>query len=184
MSRKLVTIATFDQPPKAQLARNALEEAGIPVVVNDETLVAMDWLLANAVGGVKVQVWEEDADRAVAVLESKLGGAGRDRPDHLPDDEPDDRHDGPDRPAPVATHDEQEPPPAPGSREDYARRLVFTSILGLVIPFVAFYALYLFFNAMFGEGELSSRGRSNLSFGGLMTVAGLVWVAVFFGVIL
>jgi hypothetical protein len=68
MSKRLVTIATFDQAAQARLAQNALEAKGIKAMVSDENLVAMDWLLANAVGGVKVQVWEEDADSAVVVL--------------------------------------------------------------------------------------------------------------------
>src|SRR5262245_49182373 len=62
VGKRLVTIATFDQPAQARLAKNALDEAGIQSMVSDENLVAMDWLLSNAVGGVKVQVWEEDAD--------------------------------------------------------------------------------------------------------------------------
>jgi hypothetical protein len=63
MARRLVTIATFDQPAQARLAENALKEAGIASTVSDENLVAMDWLLSNAVGGAKVQVWEEDAEK-------------------------------------------------------------------------------------------------------------------------
>ena len=83
MARKLVTIATFDQPAQARLAQNALEAAGVQTAVNDESLVAMDWLLSNAVGGVKVQVWEEDADRAVGEIADHgvgglwLGASGR-----------------------------------------------------------------------------------------------------------
>ena len=57
MSDRLVTIATFDEPVKARIAANVLNEAGIRVAVNDETLVAMDWLLSNAVGGVKDLRW-------------------------------------------------------------------------------------------------------------------------------
>src|SRR5262245_35595910 len=76
MGRRLVTIATFDQPAQARLAKNALDEEGIQNAISDENLVAMDWLLSNAVGGVKVQVWEEDAERAVAVLERRFGEHG------------------------------------------------------------------------------------------------------------
>ena len=76
MAGRLVTIATFDQAAQARLAENALKEAGIQAAVSDETLVAMDWLLSGAVGGVKVQVWEEDAERAVAVLENQFGANG------------------------------------------------------------------------------------------------------------
>lgn len=73
MDRRMTTIASFDLAPQAQLAKNALDAAGIPAVVADSEIVAMDWLISNAVGGVKVQVWEEDAERAAAVLAEALG---------------------------------------------------------------------------------------------------------------
>jgi hypothetical protein len=66
-------VASFDIPAKAELARNALTVAGIQAVIADSEIVAMDWLISNAVGGVKVQVWEEDAERAAAVLAEQLG---------------------------------------------------------------------------------------------------------------
>ena len=72
----MVTIATFDQAAQARLAQNVLQAAEIQAAVSDESLVAMDWLLSNAVGGVKVQVWEEDEDRAVATLEREFGQDG------------------------------------------------------------------------------------------------------------
>jgi hypothetical protein len=73
VSRRLTTVASFDLAAKAELARNALTAASIPAVIADGEIVAMDWLISNAVGGVKVQVWEEDAERAAAVLDEKLG---------------------------------------------------------------------------------------------------------------
>lgn len=76
MAGKLVTIATFDQAAQAWVAENVLKDAGIKAAVSDETLVAMDWLMSGVVGGVKVQVLEEDADRAVAVLENQFGENG------------------------------------------------------------------------------------------------------------
>lgn len=72
----MVTVTTFDQAAQARIAENVLKEAGVPVVVADETIVAMDWLLSNAVGGIKVQVWEEDAERAVTALEREFGENG------------------------------------------------------------------------------------------------------------
>ncbi len=73
MAGKLVTIATFDLAGQAHIAKNALEAVGIKSVLADEQTVAMDWLLSNAIGGIKVQVLEEDAERAVAALEESLG---------------------------------------------------------------------------------------------------------------
>jgi hypothetical protein len=202
MAQRLVTIATFDQPAKARLAQNALHAEGVRAEVNDESLVAMDWLLSNAVGGVKVQVREEDAERAVAVLErafgangEQLGPAARPDPHELaaeaeaaerePEDEPE-----PDQPTDPGPDSHE--PPAPGSREDYARRMVFAAMLGLLFAplgiytgrvalsfaLISFYALYLLLNAAFGEGELSGRGWFNLVLGGLMTLAGLAWFLI------
>jgi hypothetical protein len=73
MAGELTTVATFHQAAQAELARNVLAEAGIQAVVADAEIVAMDWLLANAVGGIKVQVRAEDAERAAAVLDGALG---------------------------------------------------------------------------------------------------------------
>ena len=65
---EFVTVAAFNELPKAEIARNILEEAGIKTYLSDSELVAMDWLIANAVGGVKVQVASGDAERAHEVL--------------------------------------------------------------------------------------------------------------------
>ena len=172
----MVTIATFDQAAKARLAENVLKEAGIPVAVTDETVVAMDWLLSNAVGGIKVQVWEEDAERAVAALESELGENGEklgavDAAELAAEAEAEEREDETESPRPA----EPDGPPTPaGDREEAARRLFFVGWLGIVIPPVAFYALYLFLNAAFGEGKLSPRGRLNLGLGGVVMLCGLI----------
>ena len=64
----LVTVATFTTPLEAELARGRLEEEGVEAHVADGELVTADWTMSNAVGGVKVRVSTEDADRARAVL--------------------------------------------------------------------------------------------------------------------
>jgi hypothetical protein len=58
------TIATFSKPEEAHLFRTRLEAAGIPAYVQDEHLIQMDWLYSNAVGGVRVQIADEDLDAA------------------------------------------------------------------------------------------------------------------------
>ena len=194
MTDRRVTIATFDQAAQARLAENVLKEAGIPVSVSDETVVAMEWLLSNAVGGVKVQVWEEDEDRAVATLEREFGQDGSglgpvaiDEAEFAAEAETAEGDDDEERIAavePPGKVDDSVEAPEPESREDYARRLVFTAILGLLVPFVAFYAMYLLLNAAMGEGELSSRGRLDLYLGAAMTLTGLLWMAAVVGVFL
>jgi hypothetical protein len=58
------TISTFSKPEEAHLFRTRLEAAGIPAFVQDEHLVQMDWLYSNAIGGVRVQIADNDLDAA------------------------------------------------------------------------------------------------------------------------
>jgi len=67
-SGRWVTVATFSVPQQAHLARLRLESEEIDCFLIDENLVATDWLLANAVGGIKVQVHEDDVAAARTIL--------------------------------------------------------------------------------------------------------------------
>jgi hypothetical protein len=63
-----VTVASFWNAEQAHLARLQVETDDIPCVLDNEHLVSMNWLWANAVGGVRLRVPEEDAARARRVL--------------------------------------------------------------------------------------------------------------------
>lgn len=76
--RAWVTAATYWQPMDAQMARIRLESEGIACMLLDENLVAMQWLYANAVGGIKLQVPAGELTRARKAL------AGDDQADVLP----------------------------------------------------------------------------------------------------
>ena len=67
---EVVTIATFRFVAEADLVRAAIEQAGIEVFMVDDNLVAMDWLLANAIGDIKLQVAPEDAESALQIVDS------------------------------------------------------------------------------------------------------------------
>ncbi len=69
MLEERVTVATFLTPWEAQLARARLLAEGIPASVADEHLVRMDWFIASAIGGVKLQVGTKDAHRAAEALD-------------------------------------------------------------------------------------------------------------------
>ena len=56
------TIATFSKPEEAHLFRTRLEAAGVQAFVQDEHFVQLDWLYSNAIGGVRVQIADEDFD--------------------------------------------------------------------------------------------------------------------------
>jgi hypothetical protein len=68
---RLVTLETFTSPWEAQLARARLEAEGIHSFIADENFIRLYWALSNAVGGVKLQVREEDATRAAELLQTR-----------------------------------------------------------------------------------------------------------------
>jgi hypothetical protein len=82
----LVTVAQCNLPAEAHAMRLHLQEAGIAVFLADEFTVTMDWLLSNAVGGVKVQVPASRADEAAELL----AAFSPRRPEAAEDDESDD----------------------------------------------------------------------------------------------
>ena len=74
----LVTIATYHSQTKAEAARIHLAQEGIEAVLINESIVAMDWLLMNAIGGIKLQVASHDAERAAGYINA-LEGEQRER---------------------------------------------------------------------------------------------------------
>lgn len=65
----MITIARFSKPEEAHLFRHRLEVGGIPAYIQDENTVQMDWLYSNAIGGVRVQISEEDIEEARELLQ-------------------------------------------------------------------------------------------------------------------
>jgi hypothetical protein len=68
MQDDLETVATFLQLHEAHLAVLRLASAGLLATLADEGIVGAHPFLANAVGGVKLQVPAEQAGRARALL--------------------------------------------------------------------------------------------------------------------
>jgi hypothetical protein len=64
------TLASFNLPMDAYLLRARLEGSGIASYIRDENLVTLDWLYSNAVGGVKVDVMDEDYEQALELMGS------------------------------------------------------------------------------------------------------------------
>lgn len=69
MPEELVTIATFPTPAETAIARLALEAEGIAAFVTNDHLVGMTWILANALGQVKVLVPASHAEQSLKTLE-------------------------------------------------------------------------------------------------------------------
>jgi hypothetical protein len=177
MTGQLVTVATFDQPAEAHVAKNVLETAGIRAVVTDEQTAGMLWAIAPALSGAKVQVMEGDAERALAILEKELGADGGDEvdPEQLAAEAeaaaPEEGVGPPPAPTPAPPADAER---LPSERDGYAQWFVLVACFGLAIPLVWFYAFYLFLNAAFGAGELSERGKFQVRLGGVLLAVGAV----------
>ena len=67
----LITIASFDHPLEANLAKSRLEAEGIECVLTNEHIAGMNWVWAPTIGGVGLQVLEADARRALEILEGE-----------------------------------------------------------------------------------------------------------------
>lgn len=65
-------IATFPDLAAAELAKSVLVSRGIPAWIPDSNLAAIDWRLGTAIGGIRLQVQEENEDAARELLEAGL----------------------------------------------------------------------------------------------------------------
>ncbi|MDR2875814.1 MAG: DUF2007 domain-containing protein [Methylobacillus sp.] len=63
-----ITIASFSFPHEAHIAQASLEAEGIPAFIADEHTINMQWLFSNALGGVRVRVPREFAEKAREIL--------------------------------------------------------------------------------------------------------------------
>lgn len=67
MKDKFVIIATFEYAADVQILKGKLESEGIPVFLRDENTLNSDPLISNAIGGVKLQVYASDKERAIDI---------------------------------------------------------------------------------------------------------------------
>ena len=66
-----VTLATYDNYINASFHKQKLEDAGIMCYLGDENTVTMQWMLSNAVGGIKLRVLSDDVEEAIKILSTK-----------------------------------------------------------------------------------------------------------------
>ncbi|WP_161571086.1 putative signal transducing protein [Granulicella sibirica] len=64
----VATIRQYRDQGEAMLARSVLESAGVSCFLRDENTVRIDWLWSNLMGGIRLQVAEEDVAAAEAIL--------------------------------------------------------------------------------------------------------------------
>jgi predicted RNA-binding Zn-ribbon protein involved in translation (DUF1610 family) len=70
--RHLVTMQRYRDLTEALVVRTLLESAGIQAWIADENMVRMDWFYSNMVGGMRLQVEENDLAAAQEILEESV----------------------------------------------------------------------------------------------------------------
>ena len=67
MEEKFYLLGSFEYVADVQIIKGKLESEGIPVFLRDENTLNSDPLISNAIGGVKLQVYAKDKDKALAI---------------------------------------------------------------------------------------------------------------------
>ena len=67
MEDKFYLLGSFEYVADVQIIKGKLESEGIPVFLRDENTLNSDPLISNAIGGVKLQVYAKDKEKAIAV---------------------------------------------------------------------------------------------------------------------
>jgi len=67
-SLKLITARTFVNPMDAHLLKSRLESEGISCYLKDEHSISIDPLHSNALGGVKLQIHENDIEKVMVIF--------------------------------------------------------------------------------------------------------------------
>lgn len=65
----MITVASFENQADAHIAKGRLEAEGLSPVLGDSHLVQTDWLYSAALGGIKLQVPEMEAERARQLID-------------------------------------------------------------------------------------------------------------------
>ena len=68
--RTLVEIRSYIDLPLAELAKSKLESEGIYCFLHSKYHIGLKWYISQALGGVRVLVIREDAERAIEVLDT------------------------------------------------------------------------------------------------------------------
>lgn len=68
--QEFTTIAVFEYAADVQVIKGRIESEGIPVFLRDENTINTDPMASVAIGGVKLQVYSRDKDRAIAIYDS------------------------------------------------------------------------------------------------------------------
>lgn len=148
-SDQLVRIARCLSGVEAELVRCHLEAANIGAFVSNASVVAMDWTISNAIGGVEVLVRQSDAQAALEVLERKdpVPLAELATGDELLD------YGDPTEEDPVEAEHESDL----NTREELASRAFRAAVVGLIVFPLQIYVAWLLVNVLFETQPMRSK---------------------------
>jgi hypothetical protein len=156
MIDRMVTLETYTDSFRAEAARARLEEAGIPVLLQDENTVSAFWGLGASFATVKLEVPQDEVERARQILATP-----------------------PERSTDITAEppDEEEPEVAPESAEGLAVRAWRAALFGTctLIVLLHLYSLWLVFRTACSDEELSPAGTRRMY--GALVIDGIVLVA-------
>lgn len=175
---ELVTVARFGDPIEANLARNRLQEGGVPAFLAEVETVGLAWEFASATGGIKLQVAESDEAKASALLRGRLDDAAVD-PDGLVQEAR--RAPPEDDEARVEDDEDDEPDAVETPRDREADRVFRGAVLGIIFFPLQFYITYLIVKAWLSTEPLSERSWRRLLIG---TIINVLCVTIMVGYVL
>jgi hypothetical protein len=153
----LATVATFWSSVEANLARNRLTAEGISSCLQGEEAATMTWGLANATGGILLQVQARDVERALACL-------GESRADTAPAIDEGERWsdtglDGGNEEPEAAGREPDDAEPPRTRREENADRAWRGAFLGLLFMPLQLYVSWLLLKVFLSEEPLRGKHR-------------------------
>ncbi|MDP6445162.1 MAG: DUF2007 domain-containing protein [Pirellulaceae bacterium] len=149
MSDRLVEIARAANDGEAAVIKAHLESVGIRSSIDGQAVAGWMWHLGSQISGIRVLVFESDAERAYEVLEGR---------DDSPHDEVDDaKH------PPAESWDDEERDDALELLEDESKRAFRSAVIGIVLlpPLLTLYSVWVLFrHRLFWVGTERSRQRA------------------------
>jgi len=160
MHEDLVTIGTFSEPSQAELAQQRLEEGGISTYLKGAAPTGKDTGLEGSFSTIKLQVRQDDLERARELLAAPVPPAEAEEPDEREEDDAEEPYD-------------------PESTEALAVRAWRAALIGLLPPlwvFLHFYSLWLLAKLSSRPDEVSPGGMWRVY--GALAIDGFVLVGV------
>jgi hypothetical protein len=65
---KIITLEQYYDPMLAHIIRTRLEDNGIPCFIADDNIISANPVFNNAVGGIKLKIFERDLERCQKIL--------------------------------------------------------------------------------------------------------------------